>query len=352
MSSANTHTTHPKILIIGPSWVGDMVMAQSLFACIKQQQSSAIIDVLAPNWSRPIIERMPEVNRAIDMPLGHGLFKIGMRRALGHQLRKERYDQAIVLPNSWKSALIPWFANIPLRTGWKGEMRYGLLNDCRTLDKQALPFMVERFVALAYPSGDIAKAKIQHCPIPALQANANNIPALLTKFALHQKQPILALCPGAEFGSSKQWPAAHYAATAKEMINQGYQVWIMGSPADEVIALAIYNALSKEQQAHLIGLCGKTSLEEAIDLLSITDHVVSNDSGLMHIASALNKPLVALYGSTSSEFTPPLSVTAETLSIPVDCGPCFKRECPEKHHKCLQELHPEKVLKILTNNKA
>ncbi|EGG94330.1 ADP-heptose-lipooligosaccharide heptosyltransferase II [gamma proteobacterium IMCC1989] len=352
MSLLSIHNTGSKILIIGPSWVGDMVMAQSLFIRIKEQQPNAIIDVLAPSWSRPIIERMPEVNRAIDMPLGHGLFKIGMRRTLGHQLRKERYDQAIVLPNSWKSALIPWFANIPLRTGWKGEMRYGLLNDCRTLDKQALPFMVERFVALAYPPRDTAKAKIQHCPIPALQANAANIPALLTKFTLHQQQPILTLCPGAEFGSSKQWPAAHYAATAKAMIAQGYQVWIMGSPADEDIALSIHQSLSEGQQSHLIRLCGKTSLEEAIDLLSIADHVISNDSGLMHIASALNKPLVALYGSTSSAFTPPLSKTAETLSIPVDCGPCFKRECPEKHHKCLQELYPEQVLKILMGNET
>jgi heptosyltransferase-2 len=352
MSVINMHTTPPKILVIGPSWVGDMVMAQSLFIRLKEQQPNAIIDVLAPGWSRPIIERMPEVNQAIDMPLGHGLFKLGLRRKLGHQLRKERYDQAIVLPNSWKSALIPWFANIPLRTGWKGEMRYGLLNDCRILDKQALPFMVERFVALAHPAKDIDKAKMQYCPAPSLAANTNNIPALLTKFTLHQNQPILALCPGAEFGTSKQWPAAHYAATAKTMIEQGYQVWIMGSPADEAIALEIQEKLPEEQQSHLTRLCGKTSLEEAIDLLSVTDHVVSNDSGLMHIASALNKPLVALYGSTSSAFTPPLSATAETLSIPVDCGPCFKRECPEKHHKCLQELHPERVLKILTHDKT
>jgi heptosyltransferase II len=208
---------------------------------------------------------------------------------------------------------------------------------------------VERFVALAHPSEDINQAKIQHCPIPALQANRDNISALLTKFTLHQKQPIIALCPGAEFGPSKQWPAAHYAATAKTMIGQGYQVWIMGSPADEGIALEIYSGLSEKQQSHFTRLCGKTSLEEAIDLLSISDHVVSNDSGLMHIASALNKPLVALYGSTSPKFTPPLSKNAETLSIPVDCGPCFKRECPEKHHRCLQELQPAKVLKILTH---
>jgi heptosyltransferase-2 len=347
MLPINIHTNHPKILIIGPSWVGDMVMAQSLFIAIKQQQPSAIIDVLAPSWSRPIIDRMPEVNRAIDMPLGHGLFKIGARRSLGHTLRKEQYSQAIVLPNSWKSALIPWFANIPLRTGWKGEARYGLLNDCRNLDKSALPLMVERFVALAYKTADIHKANIKQCPAPKLEANTTQIPTLLEKFALNTDKPVLVLCPGAEFGAAKQWPAIHYAATANEMASRGYQVWVMGSASDETIADDIFQLLSPETQRYTELLCGKTNLEEAIDLLSIADNVVSNDSGLMHIASALDKPLVALYGATSPKFTPPLSKQATILSIPVDCGPCFKRECPEKHHKCLKELYPQQVTSAL-----
>ncbi|MGS2717400.1 lipopolysaccharide heptosyltransferase II [Eionea flava] len=335
-----------KILIIGPSWVGDMVMAQSLFIALKQQQPEAIIDVLAPSWSRPIIERMPQVRQAIAMPLGHGLFKIKERRTLGIALRKENYTQAIVLPNSWKSALIPWFANIPLRTGWRGEWRYGLLNDCRILDKKALPLMVQRFVALAFPATGKPPTQ-QCCPPPLLEASHDRLPTLLQKLCLQNHKPVLALCPGAEFGSAKQWPAKHYATTAQKMIAKGYQIWIMGSPSDQTVADAIYEQLTENEQHRTERLCGKTSLEDAIDLLSIADRVVSNDSGLMHIASALNKPLAALYGATSPAFTPPLSTTANVLSIPVDCGPCFKRECPEKHHRCLEELHPEQVIRAI-----
>jgi heptosyltransferase II len=346
-SISSSSTPLPKILIIGPSWVGDMVMAQSLFMVIKQQAPNAIIDVLAPRWSRPIIERMPEINRAIDMPLGHGLFKLGERRKLGHQLRQENYSQAIILPNSWKSALIPWFANIPIRTGWKGEARYGLLNDLRQLNKQALPLMVERFVALAHPHEHSGKAHISRCPKPSLIANQDNIPILLDKFRLNVDKPIVLLCPGAEFGPAKQWPAAHYRTTAIAMMERGYQVWIMGSPADKKIAEAIYAGIPDTLTKEIHLLCGKTSLAEAIDLMSVTQQVISNDSGLMHIASALNKPLIALYGATSAGFTPPLSANAITLSIKVDCGPCFKRECPEGHHKCMQDLTPDQVLRHL-----
>jgi len=351
-----------RILIIGPSWVGDMVMAQSLFISLKQQYSAVEIDVLAPAWSRPILERMPEVRQAIDMPLGHGRFGLSERRALGHRLRG-RYEQSIVLPNSWKSALIPWFANIPRRTGWKGEARYLLLNDLRKLDKQALPLMVQRFVRLAYDANKMMNAAdmaIEQCPAPALIANHSMIPALLEKFSLRHRlqqsteRPTLILCPGAEFGPAKQWPATHYGTVATTMIAQGWQVWVMGSPGDKMIAEDICQAVSNnvvdkqgclsESHTHIYNLCGLTTLEEAIDLLSCADYVVSNDSGLMHIASALNTPVIALYGATSPAFTPPLSGGADTLFIPVDCGPCFQRECPKGHHRCMQELSPNTVV--------
>lgn len=350
-NSSMQKTPTPKILIIGPSWVGDMVMAQSLFMVLKQQHPDAIIDVLAPAWSRPIIERMPEVNRAIDMPLGHGSFGIKERRTLGHSLRSEHYTQSIALPNSWKSALIPWFANIPIRTGWKGEARYFLLNDLRVLHKETLPFMVQRFVALAYPKNIVDPSNtlaLEHCPTPALMANTKRLPQLFEKFLLSTDKPILILCPGAEFGPAKQWPAEHYSATARKMTKEGYQVWIMGSAGDTDIAEEIVSLTQVDNKtADIISLCGSTSLEEAIDLMSAATHVISNDSGLMHIASALNKPLTALYGATSPAFTPPLSSNATIIATDVDCGPCFQRICPEGHHKCMQSLEPEQVINTL-----
>lgn len=332
-----------KILIVGPSWIGDMVMAQSLFIAIKADNPDVLIDVLALAWTKPLLDRMPEVNMAITMPISHGVFGWTMRKKLGHQLRDQQYDQAIILPNSWKSALIPWFANIPIRTGWRGEMRYGLLNDTRILDQSALPMMVQRYVSLAYPASQSHAAPSY--PTPLMIAETPNSDF---QFPLSAGQKRLIFCPGAEFGSAKQWPASHYAELANTLIQQGWQLLILGSEADNIIATEIVDHLDKNQQESAFNLCGKTQLSDAIDLLATADLVVSNDSGLMHIAAALQKPLVAIYGPTSPSFTPPLSANAHIVQIDVDCGPCFQRECPEGHHKCMRDITSQTVIDQLS----
>ncbi len=327
-----------KILVIGPSWIGDMVMAQSLFIALKQQRPHATIDVLALAWTKPLLARMPEVNLAIEMPVGHGALDIKQRYRLGKQLRRQHYQQAIVLPNSWKSALIPFFARIPKRTGWKGEARYGLLNDIRTLNKQALPLMVQRFVSLAHPAADASIPPSYSAPKMLAQASE------ITAAPLEENQPRLILCPGAEFGSAKQWPAEYYAAVANVLCRAGWQVIIMGSQSDQQVANNI------EQQCpspHLFNLAGQTSLAEAIDLIATAQLVIANDSGLMHIAAALHIPLIVIYGATSPDFTPPLSDNAHIARISVDCGPCFQRECPEQHHRCMRDLHSDDVLQLV-----
>jgi heptosyltransferase-2 len=330
-----------KVLIVGPSWIGDMVMAQSLFIALKAKHKDCIIDVLALAWTKPLLDRMPEVNEAIPMPISHGVLGLKMRRAIGQQLQSRQYDQAIVLPNSWKSALIPWFANIPKRTGWKGEVRYGLLNDLRTLDKQTLPMMVQRFVSLANPSEQSQLAP--DCPIPKMIAKTGAFEIS----PLKSVQKRLILCPGAEFGPAKQWPAQSYAEVAIAMIEQNWQVVILGSEADKTIADKIENLVSNKDEAMLFNLCGQTALNEAIDLLDTADTVISNDSGLMHITSALRKPLIVIYGPTSPTFTPPLSQNAHFLQIDVECGPCFQRTCPKQHHKCMQGITSVDVLTSL-----
>lgn len=331
-------------LIVGPAWVGDMVMAQTLFKLLREQNPEFAIDVLAPAWSLPLLARMPEVRRAIAMPLGHGKLELGVRYRLGRELRSNRYDQAILLPNSFKSALTPWFAGIPLRTGWRGEMRYGLLNDRRRLDKQRYPLMIQRFAALAYPDGAELPAQLPH---PALIVDEAARARLLHQHGLNGDRPLLALCPGAEFGPSKRWPAAHYAATAAAMIERGWRVALFGSANDRAVAEEIIALLPATAGASVVNLTGTTKLEEAIDLLSAATAVVSNDSGLMHIAAAVGRPLVVVYGSTSPAFTPPLAEQVEILQLPVDCGPCFQRDCPLGHHKCMQELTPSRVLDAL-----
>ncbi|WP_341522377.1 lipopolysaccharide heptosyltransferase II [Pseudomonas sp. G.S.17] len=334
-----------RILIVGPSWVGDMVMAQTLFQCLKQRYPECEIDVLAPEWSRPILERMPEVRAALSFPLGHGALELGTRRSIGRSL-KGQYDQAILLPNSLKSALVPFFAGIPKRTGWRGEFRYVLLNDVRPLDKERYPLMIERFMALAYEPG--ADLPLTY-PRPSLRIDLATRDAALSKFGLTLDRPVLALCPGAEFGESKRWPAEHYAQVAEAKIREGWQVWLFGSKKDHPVGESILERLIPGLREEAVNLSGDTSLAEAIDLLSCADAVVSNDSGLMHVAAALNRPLVAVYGSTSPAFTPPLADEVEIVRLGIECSPCFDRTCRFGHYNCLRLLEPESVINALSH---
>lgn len=332
-----------RILIVGPSWVGDMVMAQTLFVCLKQRHPQCEIDVLAPEWSRPILERMPQVRQALSFPLGHGVLDLATRRKIGKSLAGQ-YDQAILLPNSLKSALVPFFASIPKRTGWKGEMRYGLLNDIRVLDKDRYPLMIERFMALAYDQdAEIPKPY----PQPRLQIDEASRAEALAKFELGLDRPVLALCPGAEFGESKRWPAEHYAKVAEIKIRDGWQVWLFGSKNDHGVGEEIRERLIPGLREEATNLAGQTSLAEAIDLMSAACAVVSNDSGLMHVAAALNRPLAAVYGSTSPEFTPPLADQVEVVRLGLWCSPCFDRVCRFGHTNCLRDLKPRLVIEAL-----
>jgi heptosyltransferase-2 len=260
---------------------------------------------------------------------------------LGKRLRQTNYTQAIVLPNSFKSALIPYFARIPHRTGWLGEWRWGLLNDIRYLNRLALPLMVKRFMSLGLAADEPLPNPI---PVPQLITSPAQSAAVALKFGLDKDAaPLLMLCPGAEYGVAKRWPVAHFAQVARKKLALGWEVLIVGSSKDAALGAAIQDLAGKG--CH--DLTGKTTLAEAIDLMALAQAVVCNDSGLMHIAAALNKPLVAVYGSSSADFTPPLSQHAQILSLKLPCSPCFKRECPYGHTNCLNELKPERVLQAL-----
>lgn len=318
-----------------------MMMSHVLFQLLHQQYHDLELHVLAPAWSQALLSRMPAVHKTIVLPFGHGELKIRARYHFAKSLRAEKYHQAIVLPNSLKSALIPFWAKISKRTGWLGECRYGLLNDVRQLDKQRLPRMVDRFAALAFPAQTVLAANI---PVPALHIQPVQVDVTLKKYALSQPtKPILILCPGAEFGAAKRWPAGHFAAVANQKISDGWDVWLLGSSNDHSVAQDIQAIL----QQRCINFAGKTTLAEAVDLLSLATVVVANDSGLMHIATAAGRPVIALYGSTSPEFTPPLSCCAKVLKLTLDCQPCCQRECPLKHHHCMQLLRPELVLNTI-----
>jgi heptosyltransferase-2 len=255
-------------------------------------------------------------------------------------LRARHYDRAIILPNSFKSAIVPFAARARVRTGFVGELRYGLLNDVRRLDKQKLPRTVERFVMLGLAPG----AALPPIPEPCLRADADNARAALGRLGRSPPQsPVLGLCPGAEYGPAKRWPAEYYTEIARARLAQGWEVWLFGSDNEAPITAAIQAAT----QGRCLDLGGRTALAEAIDLMALTAAVVSNDSGLMHVAAALQRPLVALYGSSDPRHTPPMNHQARILYRGLSCSPCFARECPLGHLNCLREISPQTVLAAL-----
>jgi heptosyltransferase II len=326
-----------KILIVAPNWIGDALLAQPLFARLRQKHPGATIDALAPPWTAPVLRRMPEIREVIDAPFAHGELKLAARWNIARTLRARAYDEAIVLPNTLKSALIPFFAGIPLRTGFTGELRYGLLNRVHRLDEKALPLMAERYAKLA-EEPDEPPAR----PLPEgkLRVDPANLAAALARLGLSRAKPVVAFCPGAEYGPAKRWPARYFAALATRLAAQGRAVWLFGSDKDREIGEEIVRL----SQGAAANLCGKTDLASAIDLLSLAEVVVSNDSGLMHVAAAVGRRVIALYGSSSAEHTPPLSHTHRIVRTGIDCSPCYARECPLGHFKCMIELTPERVL--------
>lgn len=326
------------LLVIAPAQLGDMVMAQSLFKLRKSADPGCAIDVLASGWMLPLLERLPEVRTAIELPAEHGELKLGVRRRVALELRERGYEQAIVLPDSLHSALVPFWARIPLRTGYAGRMRQWLLNDCRLPDIQQLPQTVQHFAALGLPEG---AALPQPLPRPALVSTPQNQEAAAQRLGVsNHYQPVLALCPGAGSGPATQWPEEYFAAVARHWLEQDWHVWLFGADSDAEVCRRI-NALTGDG-CH--NLAGRTSLDEALDLLAMSTFVVSNASGLMHLAAALQRPMVAIFGATDPLVTPPLAETAQVERLALECSPCGERECPLGHLNCLMTLAPERIM--------
>jgi len=327
-----------KTLVVAPSWIGDAVLSQPLLVRLKEADPRGEIDVLGPPWVLAVYRRMPQVTATRELPFGHGELRLAERRRFAKALPP--YDRAVVLPNTLKSALIPWHAGIPVRTGWRGEMRYGLLNDARALDEEALPLIAERYAALASPPGAPLARPL---PEPRLAVDERARAAALARHGLELSRPVVAFAPGAEYGPAKRWPARHFAELARTLAARGHAIWLFGSAKDAAVTAEIQGLAD----GICVDLAGKTTLDEAIDLLSLAARVVSNDSGLMHVAAALERPMAAIFGSSSPAHTPPLSARARVISLQLDCSPCFARVCPLGHTNCLETLAPARVLTAL-----
>jgi heptosyltransferase II len=318
----------PRILIVTPNWIGDALMAQPLLARLKERQPAASIDALAPPWVAPVVRRMPQIDEVLSAPFGHGALQLRERWRAARSLRARRYDRAIVLPNTWKAALAPCFAGIPARSGYVGESRYGLLNRLYRPRGKREP-MALHYARLAEPPGT---EPAQPLPEPHLVVDPAAASATARRFGLAGRYAVF--CPGAEYGPAKRWPAQHFAALAAHL---RLPVALLGSGNDRPVCERV--------GAGALNLAGRTTLDEAIELIAAAALVVSNDSGLMHVAAALGRPQVALFGSSSPEHTPPRSAGARVLWLRLECSPCFERECPLGHLRCLRDIRVEQVVR-------
>ena len=333
-----------KILIIGPSWVGDSVMAQTLYKRLKNEIPECTIDVFSPEWCLTLTKRMPEVSMGIASPFQHGEVKLISRYNFGKQLRESSYDRSIVLTNSLKSSLIPFFAQIPIRTGWLGEMRYAFINDIRVLEKKDGNLMVEKFAALSVEKQNY---NLENLPLPSLQVDLKNQQEKLDSLGINADLPCLAICPGAEFGPSKKWPPKFYSEVAKEYVNNGWNVLSFGSQNDIVTGYEIQNLNNLIEEKNFHNLIGKTTLEDVVDLLAFCEKVVTNDSGLMHIAAAVDRPLIALYGPSSPEYTPPLVSRRRIIRKTEGYEKIRRGDTDEGYHQSLLSIEPSEVIRAL-----
>jgi heptosyltransferase II len=328
-----------RTLVISPNWIGDAVMAQPLLQLLREREPQRPIDVLAPGWVAPVWRAMAEVDTVLEAPFKHGKLQLRERWDYARRLRQRGYADAYVLPNTLKFALIPWLAGIARRVGYRGEMRYGLLNVLHHDDRAAPRPMIPFYAALAAaPAPDYLPASA--LPRPAMAVSRQQVSETLASVGLQPDRPLVVFAPGAEFGPAKRWPAPYFAELAQSVrqVQPQAQIVLLGSAKDqpvceEIIAVAPY----------VKSLAGVTSLDQAIALIAQARVMVTNDSGLMHIASALNRPLIALYGPTNPDHTPPFSDVSLVLTLRLDCAPCQQRVCPLGHQACLRDLKPAQV---------
>ena len=328
-----------RILVISPNWIGDAVMAQPLLRLLKEREPARPIDVLAPAWVAPVWRAMREADTVLESPFKHGALQLGERWDFAKRLRRRGYGAAYVLPNTLKFALIPWLAGIPRRIGYKGEMRYGLLNVMHH-DERAAPRPMVSFYAALAAAPMVFVPLPSALPRPSLFVASEQADQVLAQLGLRADRPVIVFAPGAEFGSAKRWPAAHFAALAQQIgqARPAAQILLLGSGKDKAVCEEIVTLAPDA-----LNLAGVTALDQAIALIAKADAVVSNDSGLLHIASALNRPIVAIYGPTDPDHAPPFSDMAKALSLRLDCAPCRQRECPLGHHHCMRHISAEMV---------
>jgi heptosyltransferase II len=331
-------------LIIAPQWIGDAVMTEPLMRRLHDRGERLTVGALP--WVAPVYRAMPSVAEVVEFPFAHGGLQFAARRKIAADFsrRAQPFDTAYVLPNSLKSALLPLFAGIPKRVGYMGESRVGFLTH-RLKNPTNKPPMVAFYSAL---SGEENPKTGYQTDIPKLTLSDEQVQTTLAELGLQHGNYVI-FSPGAEFGSAKRWPVPYFVDLALKL---DAQVVLLGSGKEFELCESIAAPVNAKRPHHCLNLAGKTSLVHAFSTISATKCIVSNDSGLMHVAAALGVPQVAIFGSSSPLHTPPLSPAAHVLWLKnepkylpaLDCAPCFARECQFGHTRCLRDISVTTVL--------
>lgn len=336
-ASAGPGRPRSPILIVPYMWIGDFVRCHSVVRLLRERFPDRSVDMLATRLCAPLADYMPGVRRAIVVDLPRKRLAFSQHRKLAERLKAEGYGSALIMPKTWKSALAPFLAGIPERTGLVGEARFVVLNDLRFGSRRHLPRMVDECASLALPPGSKLPAK---WPAPELIVPAAELAAWRTKHGLAGSPPAVALAPGA-VGPSKRWPAAAYADLSRQLLAGGVAVWVVGGPGEKSLAREI---VGDSQARDLTGI----DLREAILALAAASAAVSNDSGLLHVAAALGTPSIGIFGPTSPWHWAPLNPLVATIQArnKLPCRPCHKPVCRFGHHRCMVEIGPDEVLAV------
>jgi len=330
----NRDSRSSPILVVPYMWIGDFVRCHSVVKLLKAQFPDRLVDVLSTTLCAPLTDYMPDLRRAIVVDLPRSRIAIKEQLALAQRLKRENYGSALIMPRTWKSALAPYLAGIPERTGFVGEMRFALLNDLRYGERR-LPRMVDRCATLALPR---AAAFPAEWPMPELNVARAESEAWRRQHGLAPDRPAVALAPGA-VGPSKRWPASAYATLARHLSAEGFAVWVIGGPEEKSLAAEIIgDTTARDLTGH--------DLRDAILALAAASVAVSNDSGLLHVAAALGTPAIGIFGPTSPWHWAPLNPLAATIEskTKVECRPCHKPVCRMVHHRCMRDIPPDQVL--------
>ena len=323
------------ILIVPYMWIGDFVRCHTVVRLLRQRSPARPVDVLATAMVAPLADYMPGVRKAVVADLPRTRLALARQHALARRLRAEKYGQALVMPRTWKSALAPWLAGVPVRTGFVGEARFGLINDLR-FGERRLPRMVDRCASLALPGDQPAPAG---WPLPKLEVPQAELASWRRRLGLvADGRPVVALAPGA-VGPSKRWPSPYYAELAQRLAGEGKRVWVVGGPDEKRLAAEIAHG-----RGDIRDLTGP-DLRNAILALAGADAAVSNDSGLLHVAAALGTPAIGIFGPTSPWHWAPLNPIAAVIEVAaaLPCRPCHKPVCRLGHHRCMRDIPADQV---------